>query len=96
MNFNSSINTGNEGFYWLSKIKEWKSEAAVIMITAYGDIDLAIRSLKDGAFDFVVKPWHNEKLMHTIQQAVKSRSTQHTKHRYIPAVPVLSSLVSRK
>jgi DNA-binding NtrC family response regulator len=79
MNFNSSINTGNEGFYWLSKIKEWKSESSVIMITAYGDIDLAIRSLKDGAFDFVVKPWHNEKLLHTIQQAVKSKGPQHSK-----------------
>ena len=62
MNFNSSINTGNEGIYWLKKIREFKSEASVIMITAYGDIDLAIRSLKEGAFDFVVKPWHNEKL----------------------------------
>ncbi len=64
MNFNSSINTGNEGIYWLGKIKELKSEAAVIMITAYGDIDLAVRSLKEGAADFVVKPWHNEKLTH--------------------------------
>src|SRR6187402_1426234 len=46
MNFNSSINTGNEGIFWLKKVKEFKSEAAVIMITAYGDIDLAVRSLK--------------------------------------------------
>lgn len=74
MNFNSSINTGNEGFYWLNKIKEYKSNAAVIMITAYGDIDLAIRSLKEGAFDFVVKPWHNEKLINTIAQAAKNKS----------------------
>jgi len=56
MNFTSSINTGNEGFFWLKKIKEFGSEAAVIMITAYGDIDLAVRSLKEGAADFVVKP----------------------------------------
>ena len=74
MNFNSSINTGNEGIFWLKKIKEFKSDAAVIMITAYGDIDLAIRSLKEGAFDFVVKPWHNEKLLNTIQEAYKSKS----------------------
>ncbi|RZJ79317.1 MAG: response regulator, partial [Flavobacterium sp.] len=74
MNFNSSINTGNEGFYWLNKIKELKSDAAVIMITAYGDIDLAIRSLKEGAFDFVVKPWHNEKLINTIVQASKNKN----------------------
>ncbi len=76
MNFNSSIHTGNEGIYWLNKIKELKSDAAVIMITAYGDIDLAIRSLKEGAFDFVVKPWHNEKLLATITEAVKSKSNK--------------------
>ena len=73
MNFNSSINTGNEGIFWLKKIREFKSEAAVIMITAYGDIDLAIRSLKEGAFDFVVKPWHNEKLIATIKEAIKRK-----------------------
>src|SRR6201991_146073 len=71
MNFNSSINTGNEGLFWLKKIKEFKSEAAVIMITAYGDIDLAVRSLKEGAADFVVKPWHNERLITTIKEALR-------------------------
>lgn len=73
MNFKSSINTGNEGIYWLGKIKELRSEAAVIMITAYGDIDLAVRSLKEGAADFVVKPWHNEKLLTTIREAIKRK-----------------------
>ena len=67
MNFNSAINTGNEGLYWLRKIKEWKPNVCVIMITAYGDIDLAVRSLKEGANDFIVKPWHNEKLIDTIK-----------------------------
>jgi DNA-binding NtrC family response regulator len=79
MNFNSSINTGNEGIFWLRKIKEeYKSDAAIIMITAYGDIDLAIRSLKEGAFDFVVKPWHNERLISTIKDALgqKDNKTQ--------------------
>ncbi|MBA2328312.1 MAG: sigma-54-dependent Fis family transcriptional regulator [Flavisolibacter sp.] len=76
MNFNSSINTGNEGLFWLRKIKELKSTAAVIMITAYGDIDLAIRSLKEGAFDFVVKPWHNEKLVATISDAAKNKNSK--------------------
>lgn len=74
MNYVSSINTGNEGLFWLKKIKELKPDVAVIMITAYGDIDLAIRSLKEGAFDFVVKPWHNEKLLSTIQGAVASKT----------------------
>src|SRR5258708_584305 len=68
MNFNSAINTGNEGLYWLRKIKEWKPNVCVIMITAYGDIDLAVRSLKEGASDFIVKPWHNEKLITTIKE----------------------------
>ena len=67
MNFNSAMNTGNEGIYWLRKVKEWKPNVCVIMITAYGHIDLAVRSLKEGANDFVVKPWHNEKLIETIK-----------------------------
>ncbi|GHA55940.1 sigma-54-dependent transcriptional regulator [Pontibacter akesuensis] len=74
MNFASSINTGNEGLFWLKKIKSHKSEAAVIMITAYGDIDLAIRSLKEGAYDFVVKPWHNEKLLSILTNALDGKS----------------------
>ncbi len=78
MNFTSSLNTGNEGFYWLAKLKESGSDAAVIMITAYGDIDLAIRSLKEGAVDFVVKPWHNEKLINTIREALKKRQQSKT------------------
>lgn len=73
MNFNASINTGNEGIYWLKRIKELKPEVAVIMITAYGDIDLAVRSLKEGASDFVVKPWHNEKLLSTLITVLGNR-----------------------
>jgi two-component system, NtrC family, response regulator HydG len=73
MNFNSSINTGNEGLFWLKKIREFGSEASVIMITAYGDIDLAVRSLKEGAADFVVKPWHNEKLVENIKATLKAK-----------------------
>jgi len=73
MNFNSAINTGNEGLYWLRKIKEWKPAVCVIMITAYGDIDLAVRSLKEGANDFIVKPWHNEKLIDTIKELLEKK-----------------------
>src|SRR5580693_291868 len=76
MNFNSSINTGNEGLFWLKKIKEFGSEAVVVMITAYGDIDLAVRSLKEGAADFVVKPWHNERLITTIKEALKKNDSK--------------------
>lgn len=73
MNFNASINTGNEGIYWLQRIKQLKPDISVIMITAYGDIDLAVRSLKEGAADFVVKPWHNEKLLSTLLTVFKNR-----------------------
>lgn len=73
MNFNASINTGNEGIYWLQRIKTLKPDIAVIMITAYGDIDLAVRSLKEGAADFVVKPWHNEKLLATLTDVLRNR-----------------------
>jgi two-component system response regulator HydG len=90
MNFNSSINTGNEGLFWLKKIREFKSGAAVIMITAYGDIDLAVRSLKEGAADFVVKPWHNEKLIEIIKDALK-RNTAKTSATAAPKVDLLGS-----
>jgi DNA-binding NtrC family response regulator len=73
MNFNSAINTGNEGLYWLRKVRDWKPNVCVIMITAYGDIDLAVRSLKEGADDFVVKPWHNEKLIATIKELLDKK-----------------------
>jgi DNA-binding NtrC family response regulator len=76
MNFTSSINTGNEGLFWLKEIRKIRPDASVIMITAYGDIDLAVRSLKEGASDFVVKPWHNEKLMSTIKEILKRKGTK--------------------
>lgn len=91
MNYNSSINTGNEGLFWLRKIKELKSDAAVIMITAYGDIDLAVRSLKDGASDFVIKPWHNEKLIQTIKDALDKKDNKGLK-----AATSTDSLISKE
>ena len=75
MNFNGLVHTGNEGIYWLKKIKDYSSKIDVILITAYGDIDLAIKSLKEGASDFLVKPWKNEKLIETIQQILKKKQT---------------------
>lgn len=71
MNFNSSINTGNEGLYWLNQIRSWGSQASIIMITAYGDINLAVRSLKEGANDFILKPWHNDKLIEAMKELLK-------------------------
>jgi two-component system response regulator HydG len=74
MNFNSTINTGNEGIFWLKKIKELAPATAVVMITAYGDIDLAVRSLKEGASDFVIKPWHNDRLLDTLRESLQRKS----------------------
>ncbi len=67
MNFKSAINTGNEGLYWLGKVKENFPQVQVVMITAYGAVDLAVKSLKQGAADFIVKPWQNEQLLTTLQ-----------------------------
>jgi DNA-binding NtrC family response regulator len=75
MNFNGLVNTGNEGIFWLNKIKENKPEIAVILITAYADIDLAIRGLKEGASDFLVKPWKNEKIINTITTLLEAKKS---------------------
>lgn len=73
MNFNSSLNTGNEGLYWLREINKMKLKTEVVMITAYGDIDLAVRSLKEGATDFMVKPWHNQKLLDLLKEILQKK-----------------------
>ncbi len=71
MNFTAGIKSGNEGIYWLGKIKEALPDISVVMITAYGDIDIAVKALKAGAADFVVKPWDNEKLLATLRLAIQ-------------------------
>jgi DNA-binding NtrC family response regulator len=71
MNFKAGVNTGNEGIFWLNKIKESHPEISVVMITAYGDIDIAVKALREGASDFVLKPWDNEKLLATLRLALQ-------------------------
>ncbi|MGV3538547.1 MAG: sigma-54-dependent transcriptional regulator [Rufibacter sp.] len=73
MNFKSALNTGNEGLYWLRQILAKDKDATVILITAYGDVELAVKSLREGAYDFIIKPWHNDKLLETLLQALESR-----------------------
>ncbi|MEO1099779.1 MAG: sigma-54 dependent transcriptional regulator [Bacteroidota bacterium] len=75
MNFSKDITSGKEGFYWLSQIKEKDPNAVVILITAFGDVEMAVRALKEGATDFVLKPWQNEKLLATISTAIKLKNT---------------------
>jgi two-component system, NtrC family, response regulator HydG len=79
MNFNAHVHTGNEGFFWLNKIKNSGSKAKVIMITAYAEIEVAVRSLKEGADDFVIKPWQNEKLLETIATLLEKSNVHSTK-----------------
>ena len=69
MNFNTSINTGNEGLYWAGEIKKMAPEVEVVLFTAYADIQLAVEGMKRGAFDFIVKPWDNDKLVATLTAA---------------------------
>ena len=69
MNFNTSINTGNEGLYWAGEIKQMVPEVEVVLFTAYADIQLAVEGMKRGAFDFIVKPWDNDKLVGVLTAA---------------------------
>ncbi len=71
MNFHAGVNTGNEGLYWLSQIKESHPEVSVVLITAFGDVELAVKALKLGATDFILKPWENSKLLATINSAIE-------------------------
>jgi DNA-binding NtrC family response regulator len=73
MNFTAGVNTGNEGIYWLSRILELDPQAVVVLITAYGEIDLAVKAIREGAFDFITKPWDNNRLLATLQAALQLR-----------------------
>ena len=74
MNFTDALNSGNEGLYWLHEIKRMHPALPVVLFTAYGDIDLAVRGIKEGATDFVVKPWDNAKLIETLKKACEQTS----------------------
>lgn len=80
MNFSAGVNTGNEGLYWLREIKKKAQHISVIMMTAYGAIDLAVEALKEGASDFILKPWNNERLLATVKSAYELRKTQKEVH----------------
>ncbi len=70
MNFRQGINDGNEGLFWLGRIKEHTPALPVVLFTAYADIDLAVEALKRGATDFIVKPWDNRKLLNVLRSAI--------------------------
>ena len=76
MNFSAGVNTGNEGLFWLKEIRKKSPNTSVIMMTAYGAVDLAVSALKEGAADFILKPWNNEKLMATVKSAYQLRQSK--------------------
>ncbi|MDD4645909.1 MAG: sigma-54 dependent transcriptional regulator [Bacteroidales bacterium] len=71
MNFMAGINSGNEGLYWLQRVLEKEPGLSIIMITAYGDVELAVKAIRLGAVDFVLKPWDNEKMLATVESAIR-------------------------
>lgn len=75
MNFSTGINNGNEGLYWLKHIREIAPQLPVVMLTAYGDVELAVKALKNGASDFLLKPWDNQTLIQKIREAYQSRKS---------------------
>ncbi len=76
MNFSAGVNTGNEGLYWLQRAKELKPNTEVVLITAYGDVELAVKALKKGAADFILKPWDNEKLKSTLRNVFQLQQSK--------------------
>ena len=74
MNFSLGVNTGQDGLFWLRTLKKLHPDTPVVLMTAYADVQLAVKGLKNGAADFVTKPWDNDELVRTLRDAVeKSR-----------------------
>lgn len=76
MNFAKGATSGREGFHWLNRILEIDPSMVVVLITAFGDIEMAVKAIKEGATDFVLKPWQNEKLIATLSAAIKLRTSR--------------------
>ncbi len=76
MNFTKDVSSGHEGFLWLENVLDIDPSAVVVLITAYGDVQMAVKAIKEGATDFVLKPWENEKLLATIFSAMRLRATK--------------------
>lgn len=76
MNFTKDVSSGSEGYYWLQKILDIDPSAVVVLITAYGDVQMAVKAIKAGATDFVLKPWENEKLLATLLSSMRLRESR--------------------
>lgn len=95
MNFSKDTTSGKEGFEWLKQIKERDPQAVVIMITAFGDVEMAVRALKEGATDFILKPWQNEKLIATISTAIKLKKSYNEVDKLRKAKQMLEEQISQ-
>ncbi len=95
MNFSKDITSGKEGFHWLEQILNHDPTTVVIMITAFGDVEMAVRALKTGATDFVLKPWQNEKLVATIATAIKLKKSYNEVSKLKKAKEMLEEQISK-
>jgi DNA-binding NtrC family response regulator len=96
MNFSAGINSGNEGIYWLNIILKSDPMAVVVMMTAYADVDLAVRAIKEGATDFVVKPWDNNKLITTLKAAYKLRQSKVENRKLLNRQKQINRVISKQ
>jgi len=95
MNFSKDTTSGKEGFEWLKQIKDRDPQAVVIMITAFGDVEMAVRALKEGATDFILKPWQNEKLVATISTAIRLKKSYNEVDKLRKAKQMLEEQISQ-
>lgn len=95
MNFSKDITSGKEGFYWLEQILERDPNAVVILITAFGDVEMAVKALKKGATDFILKPWQNEKLVATISTAIRLKQSYNQVDKLKKAKEMLEEQISK-
>ncbi len=95
MNFSKDITSGKEGFHWLGQILEKDPNAVVILITAFGDVEMAVRALKLGATDFILKPWQNEKLVATISTAIRLKQSYNQVDKLKKAKEMLEEQISK-
>lgn len=95
MNFSKDITSGKEGFHWLGQILEKDPNAVVILITAFGDVEMAVKALKQGATDFILKPWQNEKLVATISTAIRLKQSYNQVDKLKKAKEMLEEQISK-
>lgn len=95
MNFSKDITSGKEGFHWLGQILEKDPNSVVILITAFGDVEMAVRALKQGATDFILKPWQNEKLVATISTAIRLKQSYNQVDKLKKAKEMLEEQISK-